>query len=80
MAMRAKLFKRGRSQVLRLPACLHLKAQEVRIEKIGEDLWVHPERSRDADLGQWLQHFFATTEPLPERFLADREGGVRWRA
>jgi antitoxin VapB len=52
----------------------------VRIEKIGEDLWVHPERSRDADLGQWLQHFFATTEPLPESFLADREGGVRWRA
>jgi antitoxin VapB len=78
--MRAKLFKSGRSQVLRLPACLHLKAQEVRIEKIGGDLWVHPERSRDADLGQWLQHFFATTEPLPESFLANRDGGAPSRA
>ena len=78
--MRAKLFKSGRSQVLRLPACLHLKAQEVRIEKIGEDLWVHPERSREANLGQWLQHFFATTEPLPESFLANRDGGAPSRA
>jgi len=78
--MRAKLFKSGRSQVLRLPACLHLKAQEVRIEKIGEDLWVHPERSREANLVQWLQHFFATTEPLPESFLANRDGGAPFRA
>jgi virulence-associated protein VagC len=33
--MRAKLFKSGRSQVLCLPPSLRLKAQEVRIEKIG---------------------------------------------
>jgi len=78
--MRAKLFKSGRSQVLCLPPSLRLKAQEVRIEKIGDDLWVHSERSRDADLGQWLQHFFATTEPLPESFLANRDGGAPSRA
>ena len=32
----------GRSQALRL-APLRLRAKEVRIEQIGNDLWVHPE-------------------------------------
>jgi antitoxin VapB len=73
MGILAKLFMSGRSQALRLPARLRLDATEVRIEKIGDDLWVHPERPLEADLGQWLQHFYDTTEPLPEHFLADRE-------
>jgi antitoxin VapB len=58
MSTNAKLFMSGRSQAMRLPAKLRLQAQEVRIEQIGDALW--------------LQHFYATSEPLPPDFLADR--------
>jgi Antidote-toxin recognition MazE, bacterial antitoxin len=42
MSTNAKLFMSGRSQAMRLPAKLRLQAQEVRIEQIGDALWLQP--------------------------------------
>ena len=61
MTVTAKVFMSGRSQALRLPAKLRLQVQEVCIEQIGNDM------------GRWLEGFYATSEPLPEDFLADRQ-------
>lgn len=41
MSTTARIFMSGRSQALRLPAKLRLQAKAVRIEQIGNDLWVH---------------------------------------
>ncbi|MEN9314667.1 MAG: hypothetical protein RIS35_1060 [Pseudomonadota bacterium] len=68
----AKVFMSGRSQAVRLPARLRLDAKEVRVERIGKDLWLHPETPPEQDMGRWLEAFYAGTEPLPEDFLADR--------
>jgi antitoxin VapB len=68
----AKLFMSGRSQALRLPSRLRLDGNEVRIEKIGSALWVHPETSPEHDMAAWLARFYASTDPLPEEFLVDR--------
>lgn len=76
MTIIAKVFNSGRSQALRLPARLRVAVKEVRIEKVGNDLWVHPERSPEQDMGQWLQTFYATTEPFPDDFLTDREDSL----
>ena len=73
MPMLAKLFMSGRSQALRLPARLRLQAKEMRIEQIGTDLWLHPEPSPEKDMGVWLKQFYASTDRLPEDFLADRK-------
>jgi antitoxin VapB len=73
MPITARLFMSGRSQALRLPAKLRLRAKEVRIEQIGNDLWVHPETPPEQDMGRWLQQFYAASQPLPEDFLADRQ-------
>lgn len=73
MTTTAKLFMSGRSQAIRLPAKLRLQAQEVRIEQIGDALWMQPQLEPAADMGQWLQAFYASTEPLPADFLADRQ-------
>ncbi len=72
MSTTAKLFMSGRSQAIRLPAKLRIEAQEVRIEQIGNALWVQAEPAPNANMGQWLQAFYASTEPLPDSFLADR--------
>ena len=72
MTITAKLFMSGRSQAIRLPAKLRLQAQEVRIEQIGNALWVQPEIAGSDNMGQWLQDFYATTEALPPDFLAER--------
>ncbi len=72
MTTTAKLFMSGRSQAIRLPAKLRLQAQQVRIEQIGNALWVQPETAASDNMGQWLQEFYATTEALPPDFLADR--------
>lgn len=69
----AKLFMSGRSQAIRLPAKLRLQAQEVRIEQVGNALWLQPQVPLATDMGQWLQAFYAETEPLPADFLSDRE-------
>lgn len=73
MSTTARLFMSGRSQAIRLPAKLRLQAQEVRIEQIGNALWVQPQVAQDADMAKWLKGFYASTEPLPEDFLADRQ-------
>lgn len=73
MTTTAKLFMSGRSQAIRLPAKLRLQAQEVRIEQIGSALWLQPQVRPEADMGEWLKDFYASTEPLPTDFLADRQ-------
>jgi len=73
MSITARVFMSGRSQALRLPAKLRLQAKEVRVEQIGNDLWLHPEMPLEQDMGRWLQQFYATAQPLPADFLADRQ-------
>jgi len=72
MTITAKLFMSGRSQAIRLPAKLRLQAQEVRIEQIGNALWLQPQAGASANMGQWLEQFYAATDALPADFLADR--------
>ncbi|MDO9147201.1 MAG: AbrB/MazE/SpoVT family DNA-binding domain-containing protein [Hydrogenophaga sp.] len=72
MTVTAKLFMSGRSQAIRLPAKLRLQAQEVRIEQIGDALWLQPQTSPGTHMGQWLAQFYASTDALPADFLADR--------
>jgi antitoxin VapB len=62
----------GRSQAIRLPARLRIDASEVRIERIGNALWVQPEPAQGESLADWLAAFYASTEPLPEHFLENR--------
>ncbi|MBS3934799.1 MAG: AbrB family transcriptional regulator [Sulfuritalea sp.] len=69
----AKLFMSGRSQAIRLPARLRLAASEVIIEQIGSALWVQPQTEAANDMGAWLHAFYASTEPLPDDFLAERQ-------
>lgn len=73
MTITARVFMSGRSQALRLPARLRLQAKEVRLEQIGNDLWLHPEIPPEQDMGHWLQSFYANSEPLPESFLSQRQ-------
>ena len=73
MSITARVFMSGRSQALRLPARLRLKAKEVRIEQIGNDLWLHPETPSENNMGLWLRQFYACTEALPAEFMADRQ-------
>ena len=63
----------GRSQALRWPAKLRLQAKEVWLEQVGTGIWLQAEVPAEQDMGRWLEHFFATTEPLPDDFLADRQ-------
>ena len=72
MTITAKLFMSGRSQAIRLPARLRLNAQEVRIEQVGDALWMQPQTGAAVDMGQWLAHFYANADSLPANFLADR--------
>lgn len=73
MKITARVFMSGRSQALRWPAKLRLQTKEVRLEQIGNDIWLHPEASPEDDLSCWLQQFYASTEPLPADFLAGRQ-------
>lgn len=72
MSITAKLFMSGRSQAIRLPARLRLQAQQVHIEQLGNALWVQPETAASNDMGEWLRAFYATTDALPDSFLAER--------
>ena len=73
MSIKAKLFMNGRSQAIRWPAKLLMNASEVRIERFGQGFLLQPEPTPNLDMGEWLREFYATTEPMPENFLADRE-------
>ncbi|MBU3547832.1 MULTISPECIES: antitoxin [unclassified Polynucleobacter] len=69
----AKLFMSGRSQAIRLPAKLRFQSKQVRIEQVGNALWVTPDVEKEHNLGQWLSTFYQQTDPLPENFLQDRD-------
>lgn len=73
MTFTARVFMSGRSQALRWPAKLRLQAKEVRLEQIGNDIWLHPEVPSEQNMGRWLEQFYASTDPLPDDFLADRQ-------
>lgn len=75
MAITAKLFMSGRSQAIRLPAKLRLDAREVRIEQVGNALWVQPEVLADQSMAEWLSAFYQSSDPLPDNFLAERDNG-----
>ena len=72
MSTTAKLFMSGRSQAIRLPAKLRMDAREVRIEQIGDALWVQPMASKNQGMGEWLTGFYQNSEPLPDQFLVER--------
>ena len=72
MTTTAKLFMSGRSQAIRLPAKLRLDATQVRIEQIGNALWVQPEVAAQMSMGVWLEGFYQSTQTLPDIFLAER--------
>ena len=72
MSTSAKLFMSGRSQAIRLPAKLRMDAKEVRIEQIGNALWVQPQVPENQGMGEWLAGFYQNSEPLPDQFLAER--------
>ncbi len=73
MTIIAKLFMSGRSQAIRLPAKLRLAAKEVQIEQVGTGLWIKPQPAPDQDMSVWLERFYASTEALPEDFLAEQK-------
>ncbi len=73
MPIKAKLFMSGLSQAIRWPAKLRMNAREVLIERFGQGFLVQPEPTSKQDLGAWLREFYASTEPLPEDFLVERE-------
>ena len=72
MSSIAKLFMSGRSQAIRLPAKLRFATKQVRIEQVGNALWITPDDEREHNLGQWLSSFYQQTEPLPEDFSERR--------
>ena len=75
MTMTAKLFMSGHSQAIRLPAKLRMDAKEVRIEQVGNALWVQPEPLPGQSLADWLRGFYEVTAPLPDTFLANCNDG-----
>ena len=46
----AKLFMSGRSQAIRLPAKLRFHSKQVRIEQVGNALWVTPDDEKEHNL------------------------------
>jgi len=73
MSITAKLFMSGRSQAIRLPAALRLAAKEVEIEQMGTSLWIRPQPDPNQNMGTWLKGFYASTEALPDDYLAERQ-------
>jgi antitoxin VapB len=73
MSTVAKLFMSGRSQAIRLPAKLRFQTKQVRIEQVGNALWITPDEQSEQNLGRWLTQFYSETEPLPDAFLKNRE-------
>ena len=68
-----KIFMSGRSRAIRLPARFRLEGQDVRIEPLGHALQIQTQSSQGS-LSSWLQDFYATHDPLPEKSLLDRTG------
>lgn len=72
MSITAKLFMSGRSQAIRLPAKLRLDAKEVSIEQVGNALWIQPQTLPAGNMADWLTGFYASSDALPDNFLAER--------
>ena len=36
-----------------------MQAKEMRVEQIGNDLWLHPEIPAEQNMGQWFSQFYA---------------------
>jgi antitoxin VapB len=68
-----KLFMSGRSQAIRLPAKLRFQTSQVRIEQVGNALWVTPDKPQERNLSKWLASFYVENEALPDDFLRNRE-------
>ncbi len=73
MSSIAKLLMSGRSQAIRLPAKLRFQTSQVRIEQVGNALWVTPDKPQERNLGKWLASFYVENEALPDDFLRNRE-------
>lgn len=70
MTQTAKLFTNGRSQAVRLPAEFRFEGKEVYVERVEGGVLLRPKPQTVAD---WLESFYANTEPFPGDFLIDRE-------
>jgi antitoxin VapB len=66
-----KSFMSVRSRAIRRPARFRLEGQDVRIEPLGHALLIQSQ-PRQGSLSSWLQDFYATHDPLPEKSLSDR--------
>lgn len=67
MARTAKLFKKGRSQAVRLPKEFRFPGNEVYIEKRGSLVILRPKETLDWD------EFFSRPSPFPRDFLFKRK-------
>jgi antitoxin VapB len=71
MKARAKIFKNGRSQAVRLPKAFRLKGTEVSIRKEGEKVILEPLEDTQWPEGFWdiftLDPDFEIPKPLPAR-------------
>jgi antitoxin VapB len=61
MESKAKLFKNGRSQAVRLPKDFRFKGAEVKIRKEGEKVILEP-----VEKSQWPDGFWDIFQPDPE--------------
>lgn len=48
--------------------------RSIQVERIGNDLWLHPETTPEQDMGLWLQQSYSNNEAWPADFLAERRG------
>jgi len=70
MTQTAKLFTNGRSQAVRLPAEFRFEGKVVYVERVEGGVPLRPKPQTVAD---WLERFYASSEPGPADFLTDRD-------
>jgi len=66
----AKLFSNGRSQAVRLPAEFRFEGKEVYVERVEGGVLL---RAKPQTVGDWLESYYASSEPAPADFLIDRD-------
>lgn len=70
MTQTAKLFSNGRSQAVRLPAEFRFEGKEVYVERVEGGVLL---RAKPQTVGDWLESYYASSEPAPADFLIDRD-------
>ncbi len=70
MTQIAKLFTNGRSQAVRLPVEFRFEGKEVFVERVEGGVLL---RAKPQTVGDWLENYYASSEPAPEDFLIDRD-------